>query len=200
MNVVMPCLVCDGHAIQSLDRLEVPIGARRVMVEAERMRCQNCGESFLTPDQMDAAQVAASSQIRREEGLLFSQEIRAIRYKLGLSQPALERLISAGPKTVVRWERGTVFQNKTTDELLRLIRDVPGVYEHLAVRKGLLAAELMEPAPASHAGVQKRYGAPETPSETLGVIDIRSKWPKEKTTRRVEPDAELPPLPQEAIK
>lgn len=199
MNVVMPCLFCDGHAIQGLDRFEVPIGARRVTIEAERMRCQNCGEAFLTPDQMDAAQVAASNHIRREEGLLFSDEIRAIRYKFGLSQPALERLISAGPKTAIRWERGTVFQNKTTDELLRLIRDVPGVYEHLAARKGLVAAELMDPTPVTHAGIQKRYDAPEATNETAGVIDI-SKWPKKRTARRVEPDAELPPLPQEAIK
>lgn len=201
MDVVIQCPVCDAQATQGMDRFEVPVGARRVTVSAERMRCHQCGEAFLTPDQMDAAQVAASNQIRREEGLLLPEEIRAIRYTFGLSQTALEQLLSAGAKTVVRWERGTVFQNKTTDELLRLVRDVPGVFEHLALRRGLMPAELAEPSPAqSIAGAPAVYAAEVIAAEDpSGVIDI-NKWPRGRQRgRRVEPNAEVSPLPQEAI-
>jgi DNA-binding transcriptional regulator YiaG len=42
-----------------------------------------------------------------------------------------ERVLRVGPKTVVRWERGTVFQNRATDTLLRMIRDVPAAREYL---------------------------------------------------------------------
>ena len=41
------------------------------------------------------------------------------------------------PKTVVRWEKGTVFQNAATDALLRLVRDLPGAAEYLAARRGV---------------------------------------------------------------
>ena len=45
-----------------------------------------------------------------------------------------EKLIGAGPKTVVRWERGSVFQNRTADTLMRVVRDFPEVAAHLMKR------------------------------------------------------------------
>ena len=48
-----------------------------------------------------------------------------IREGLGLTQQSFEQLLGVGPKTVVRWERGTVFQNRATDSLLRVIRAFP---------------------------------------------------------------------------
>jgi hypothetical protein len=44
----------------------------------------------------------------------------------------LENLLGVGSKTVVRWEKGTVFQSATADRLMRLILRVPAVMGILA--------------------------------------------------------------------
>jgi len=60
------------------------------------------------------------------------QDIRGIRERLGLTQHAFEKLLGVGPKTVVRWEKGTVFQNGSTDSLLRVIDALPEAARFLA--------------------------------------------------------------------
>lgn len=51
---------------------------------------------------------------------------RALRAVLGgLSQTPLEHLLGVGAKTVVRWQKGTVFQSATADRLVRLLRAMP---------------------------------------------------------------------------
>jgi HTH-type transcriptional regulator/antitoxin MqsA len=87
---------------------------------------------------MAATQRRASDAIRAEEGLLSAREIREIREELGLTQQGLERLLGVGPKTVVRWERGTVFQNRSTDSLLRVLRAFPEASGFLAERHGVV--------------------------------------------------------------
>lgn len=71
-------------------------------------------------------------QHKREQGLLSGAEVKAIREGLGMSQARFERMIGAGPKTVVRWENDSVFQNRTADTLLRVLRDYPQVAADLA--------------------------------------------------------------------
>jgi HTH-type transcriptional regulator/antitoxin MqsA len=102
-----------------------------VVIDDRFYRCEECGETFYTGDMGDEALRRASAAVRREEGLLMRAEIREIRQRYGLSQADLERLIGAGPKTVVRWERGTIFQNRTADTLLRVLRDHPEVVAEL---------------------------------------------------------------------
>jgi HTH-type transcriptional regulator/antitoxin MqsA len=116
---------------------EIKIGNRGALVEVERSRCHDCGEIIYTPEQMDAAQTAAAEKIRQEDGLLSSSEIRSIRAQYGLTQAQLERLLGVGPKTVVRWERGTVFQSRTADELLRIISSIPAAFGYLARKNGI---------------------------------------------------------------
>jgi len=125
------CYVCGGNAVLVEEPREVPVGNRSVVIEDRFHRCEECGETFYTGDMGDEALRRASAAVRQEEGLLMPEEIREIRQRYGLSQADLERLIGAGPKTVVRWERGTIFQNKTADTLLRVLRDHPEVVAEL---------------------------------------------------------------------
>jgi HTH-type transcriptional regulator/antitoxin MqsA len=69
--------------------------------------------------------------------LTAPQEIRDLRKRLGLTQHAFEKLLGVGPKTVLRWEKGTVFQNRSTDSLLRVIDAVPDSAQFLARLKGM---------------------------------------------------------------
>ncbi len=131
------CPLCDGRLVRIAEMRDVPIGKRVVRVLDRFARCTDCGEELYAPGQMDATQRRASDLIRKEDGLLLPEEIRAIREALGLTQHAFERLLGGGPKTVVRWERGTVCQNQATDSLLRVIRAFPAAAAFLAERHGV---------------------------------------------------------------
>lgn len=65
------------------------------------------------------------------EGLLPPADIKALRKRVGLTQPQVEQLLGAGLKTVTRWEKGAVIQNGAADTLLRLLRDVPEALTYL---------------------------------------------------------------------
>ncbi|MEO7455338.1 MAG: type II TA system antitoxin MqsA family protein [Gemmatimonadaceae bacterium] len=132
------CPDCDGAISRSHDTFEARIGRRTVSVPGEYERCRDCGEFYFAPGEMDAVMKRASAMIRLEEGLLTPSEIKAFRKGIGLTQPQLEDLLGAGPKTVLRWEKGTVIQNGATDTLLRLLRDVPEALQHLLVERGIV--------------------------------------------------------------
>lgn len=74
---------------------------------------------------MRATERRAARAVRAERGALLPFEIRALRQRLHMTQADLERLLGVGPKTVVRWERGTVLPNAATNALLRLLDEVP---------------------------------------------------------------------------
>jgi HTH-type transcriptional regulator/antitoxin MqsA len=121
------------------------MGARPVSFEDEFYRCDRCGETFYVGKMAEESFQRAAAAVRREDGLLEPDEIRAIRAMYGLSQASLERLIHSGEKTVVRWERGSVAQNATADTLLRVLRDHPEVVKRLASQRGVKVV-LPEPA------------------------------------------------------
>jgi HTH-type transcriptional regulator/antitoxin MqsA len=108
--------------------------------------CHACGEVYLGIDEAEELQQAAVSQLRECRGLLRPQEIRELREMLGVSQAGLEHLLGVGAKTVVRWEKGTVFQSATADRLMRLLMAMPQLAAVLASgelyhgSRGLLAA------------------------------------------------------------
>ena len=88
--------------------------------------CSGCGETYLGIDEMERLQKAAVDQARQAQGLLQPDEIRSLRAELGnISQARLEHLLGVGAKTVVRWEKGTVFQSATADRLMRLLGAMP---------------------------------------------------------------------------
>jgi HTH-type transcriptional regulator/antitoxin MqsA len=138
------CPICETRLKPASEEREVRIGTRTARVIDRFLRCPGCEEAIYLPGQMDTTLRRASEAIREEEGLLAPSEIRGIRARLGLSQQAFEQLLGVGPKTVVRWEKGTVFQNRATDSLLRVIAEFPEVARFLA---GLHGVALPDPAP-----------------------------------------------------
>ena len=131
------CPLCEGRLRKRNEIRDIHLGNRRATVPHSFYRCDSCGEDLYTPGQMEAVQLLASDKLRDEEGLLRSSQIHAIRSRLGLAQHQFEQLLGVGPKTVVRWEKGTVFQNGATDSLLRLIADMPGAAPYLAGLHGV---------------------------------------------------------------
>lgn len=132
------CPSCGGAAPVVSAVRDVRMGQRTVAVENEFIACEACGEEYVEPEMMDRTLRRAAEAIRKSEGLLMPEEIKAIREGYGLTQTDFERLINAGPKTVTRWERGTVAQNGTADTLMRVLRDHPDVAVSLAYEKGVV--------------------------------------------------------------
>lgn len=128
------CPICDVPGKRVRERREVKLGRRAAEVEHDLYRCPECDEAWYTPDQMDRAQQLAAAEIREAEGLLAPDAIRGIRDALDLSQADFERLLGFGPKTVGRWERGTVIPNASSDLLIRLVGSFPEVVRFLAGR------------------------------------------------------------------
>lgn len=147
-GTLLECAFCGSASARPVTKKrEVMIGRRSTVTQDEYMRCDQCGAEYATPDQMDRTQRRAVSQIRTAEGLLAPDEIRRIREKYNLSQARLEALLRTGPKTVVRWERGTVFQSAAADTLLRLLDDNPAILEALARIAGVAPTKLEPSAP-----------------------------------------------------
>lgn len=176
------CHVCGGAAHIVSDPVEMHIGSRSTKVAAARMRCAKCGEEFFLPGQMELAQKAASSQLRSELGLLGPEDIRLLRLQYDLTQVDLERLLGVGAKTVVRWERGTVFQNQATDALLRVIRDVPEAAMYLAQSRGIairrqdVAAEVLPVSilPSSFVAFNWSYEPAIAPPDDPNIVSLDS--------------------------
>ena len=131
------CPLCEGALTLVSEDRAVAVGRRSAVVRDEFYRCDSCGEELYAPGQMNASMRRASDRIREAEGLLLPDEIRTIREDLVLSQQAFETLLGVGVKTVVRWEKGTVFQNKATDSLIRVLAAFPSAAAFLAQRHGV---------------------------------------------------------------
>ncbi|HYW12709.1 MAG TPA: type II TA system antitoxin MqsA family protein [Longimicrobium sp.] len=112
---------CEGRYREVVEPQTFKVRGREVTVPVSLMKCDACGDIMYSPEQMDLAQNAVYAEIRSRENLLGPDEIASLRLSLGLKQDEFERLLGLGPKTVVRWESGRVFQSKAADALMRLV-------------------------------------------------------------------------------
>jgi len=131
------CEACGGRAELVREVRPISVGGRSVDGEDEFYRCTQCGEELYLPGMMDAVMRRATTRIREQDGLLTPEQVREVRRRYGLTQPAFERLLGVGVNTVVRWERGTVPQNAAADSLLRLIGQFPENARFLAELHGV---------------------------------------------------------------
>ncbi|WP_080797306.1 type II toxin-antitoxin system MqsA family antitoxin [Arabiibacter massiliensis] len=129
------CPICGGKISQIHGPIEWDVKGEPIVVDDVTYdMCCECGESYFAGGLAGEIHRRAVDQYKRDNGLLSGDEVRELRQGLGLSQAKFEKLIGAGPKTVVRWENGSVFQNRTADTLMRVVRDFPEVAAYLMER------------------------------------------------------------------
>ena len=127
------CGECGSPVEESVE--SIPIDLRGELVNVSGIthgRCSVCGEIYLDLDASERLQREAVARLREARGLLTPAEIRDLRTSLDLSQAKFEKLLGTGPKTVVRWEKGTVFQSATADRLMRLLITQPALADILS--------------------------------------------------------------------
>jgi putative zinc finger/helix-turn-helix YgiT family protein len=118
------CIECGDPALEVrvLDFVVDHNGQQRTISD-EQTHCRACGNVSYIGAQVSRHELAVAAAVREIDGLLSTDELKAIRAKYCLKQTDLERMLSTGPKTWTRWERGKVPQSKTADKLIRLLAE-----------------------------------------------------------------------------
>jgi putative zinc finger/helix-turn-helix YgiT family protein len=141
MQVLGVCSVCGARGVE-MSRASVDVGTQRrpMLVDPgfDYEHCTACGEDLIPADRLDELFREAVRAERSRDALLDSAEIRSLRFELGLTQDRLERLLGVSPRTVTRWESGTVRQSRIADNFMRVLGAHP---ELVAEAMGAVARE-----------------------------------------------------------
>jgi len=108
MEVPVPIPTDDGSGI-----------AETILVRVMALRDPETGDFFLDGEALETIDKAKS----RHLGLLSSDEIKALRQRLHLTQEQLSQLLRIGEKTYTRWESGRSRPSQVMNLLLLLLRD-----------------------------------------------------------------------------
>lgn len=103
-----------------------------IPVEQLFFRCNTCGDEQVTEELAAAVQSAAARAYRERFQFLTGAAIRAVRDRLGLTQEQMENALGLGAKSLARWENERVLQNRSVDDLLRLVDRDPSALAFLA--------------------------------------------------------------------
>lgn len=136
------CSVCGASAMEEVTA-EYTVehnGQRRVFSE-RRMNCHECQNVSYVGAQVSEHELAVAAAIRDIDGLLSAEQLLIIRTKYKLKQTDLEQMLSTGPKTWTRWERGKVPQSKPADKLIRLMAEDPTIAHRLMEQAGVVNSD-----------------------------------------------------------
>jgi putative zinc finger/helix-turn-helix YgiT family protein len=112
-------------------------GGVMIISDATWVECGNCGEQLI-PAAL-SRKLEELSIIR--QGLLPPSQIKAVREKLGLTQTAMAERLGVGEKTYTRWESGRSIQNKSSDNLIRLMDRSPEQFAVIEAQRDAGRAE-----------------------------------------------------------
>lgn len=115
---------CGGRYALQTEPVTMRLSGMAADVTREFYRCEKCGNENRTIEQRDAAEKAATEQIRGAHDLLSPKGIRQLRESLLLTIPQFAELCYGTPKGIVEgWEKGRYLQNREADALMRGLAD-----------------------------------------------------------------------------
>ena len=129
------CPICDGEREREERKVTYRYkGYSRDIVQSGEY-CLECHEGFLSPKDLKASQKAISDFRREIDNLLTTDEIRAIRKRLKLTQERASSIFGGGIRAFHKYETGENTQSRPLDILLKLIDrgkvtidDIEGLY------------------------------------------------------------------------
>jgi putative zinc finger/helix-turn-helix YgiT family protein len=132
------CAVCGNETLtEQIVPFAVVHGGHHCNIEDLQTVCTACGNVSYVGEQASRHELAVAAKIREMDGLLSAEELRRIRLKYAFRQTDLEAMLSIGPKTWTRWERGKVPQSKAADTLIRVLAEDPEVARRLMEQAGI---------------------------------------------------------------
>jgi len=127
---VRKCPFCGkGQLIRGTRRLSFKYHDELIRFDQPGDHCNKCKEGIVTGIDLGVTEKYIQNRRNEIDGYLKSDEVKAIRKKLGLTQAQAAVLFGGGPNAFSRYERGEVRQTKALDRLLRLLAKYP---KHLA--------------------------------------------------------------------
>ncbi len=99
--------------------------------------CDKCNEEFVDEKTINAAEKKLRDFHRKVDNLLTSDEIVAIRKKLGLTQEKLAEKLEISRITIARYESGQLSQDKSQNIHLRLLIENPSCLIFLQSKESL---------------------------------------------------------------
>ena len=93
--------------------------------------CPSCGEGILNGSDLKSTRKAIHDWQAKVDKFLTSDEVKAIRIKLNLTQREAAELFGGGANAFSRYERGEALQLRSTDNLLRLLSKHPTLLSEL---------------------------------------------------------------------
>jgi putative zinc finger/helix-turn-helix YgiT family protein len=139
----MICLRCNSEEfdVKPDTEMEQEFRGEMIKVTAPAMECVKCGWRTLALDQADELRKRTADAYRRKHRLLTSEQIKAVRRVLRMSQRQFAEFLRVGEASVKRWETWQV-QDASSDELIR----VKAVWAKWSVRIKRLRASGRETA------------------------------------------------------
>ncbi|MGA2556578.1 MAG: type II TA system antitoxin MqsA family protein [Verrucomicrobiota bacterium] len=117
----MICLKCESEdfVLKPDAVVEQEFRGETFKVTSPVMECKQCGWRALAEEQMDELGRRTADAYREKHNLLTSEEIKALRLSLKMSQRQFAGFLRVGEASVKRWEHWKV-QDPSSDELIRL--------------------------------------------------------------------------------
>ena len=128
----MLCPVCDEGLLElAQEKIEFTYKTHTAEVDSDTLNCSVCGESFVVSPSERELEKILTDERRKVDGLLTSDEIRAIRLSLGFTQIDFAKTLGVGKKNFARYESGQATQGRSMDNLLRILKKRPVMIETL---------------------------------------------------------------------
>ncbi len=132
------CVTCGKATLsEQVVPFEFRHGNKSGVIQDSQTICATCGTVSYIGEQISRHELAVADKIRDMDGLLSPEALRRIRLKYALRQTDLEAMLSIGPKSWTRWERGKIPQSKAADTLIRVLAENPDIARVLMERAGI---------------------------------------------------------------
>ena len=135
---VETCPICgEGHLEAHVDKNVVEYKGQTAELDAHYSVCSECGSEQANAAQTRTNKRAINSYKKQVDGLLTGSEIRALREYWGITQSDATAIFGGGPVAFSKYESDDVAQSEAMDKLLRLAKEVPQAFAHLAHQAGI---------------------------------------------------------------
>lgn len=172
-KVIYDCPFCDKEHEVEIIQEDATINIKGKTVKYQKIvyYCSEEDEEFCPSKIMDENLLKARDSYRIMEGLLTSNEIKAIREKYGLTQKEFSNLLGWGDVTIQRYETKKI-QDSTYDSIMRLTLENPSYsLNMLEKNKGKYSKDRYEAIKSKIKDVIKKNG-----NEYLKNEEIRNAY------------------------
>lgn len=133
------CIQCGRANLQSKRvQLQGTVRGEDYTIEMQGLECPRCGYTTVEGTAMPEYGRLLSDKYRARHGFLTSEEIRARRARLGMTQEKFAEHVEVGLASVKRWEMGKIQDRDSNERIIRKTTHQTGSMQAFTVNFGNL--------------------------------------------------------------